>query len=336
MKLPIDHKYKLGYRPEIEGIRAIAILLVIAAHAGVEFLKGGFIGVDIFFVLSGYLITGLIVQEIRNTGQLDLLGFYARRLRRLLPALLFMLLLTGLIAAIVLSPEEQGAQATSGMMASLWVSNIYFAISDLDYFASGVDSNLYLHTWSLGVEEQFYLVWPLLILFFLGTWKWQGNQHYFLRLRYGMVAIVFTFLLFSIFLTYTKSLWGFYFMPSRAWQFALGAYVFLWTTGDGGSIKGFTHECSSSAWQRIYNFSGFIGLACIVAASLYLDSKKAYPGFWALLPSVGTALILLSIAAIREKGVGRFLSIPPMQWIGKLSYSWYLWHWPILLLGVAS
>jgi peptidoglycan/LPS O-acetylase OafA/YrhL len=152
------------FRPDIEGLRAIAILLVVAAHAGVPWLAGGFVGVDVFFVLSGFLITGKLVQEATATGRISLLPFYVRRLRRLLPALLLMLLVVGLASTWLLSPSELGAQNFSAQMAALWLSNFHFALGNLDYFAAGSDSNIYLHTWSLGVEEQFYLLWPALAL----------------------------------------------------------------------------------------------------------------------------------------------------------------------------
>jgi len=140
--------YRLGYRSDIEGLRAVAILLVVAAHAKVSWLAGGFVGVDVFFVLSGYLITGLLLQEIDKTGHLRFLNFYARRLRRLLPALLLVLICTCLAAAVVLAPGQQGDLAIAAATASVWLSNLHFAFTQLDYFSPGAASNLFLHTWS--------------------------------------------------------------------------------------------------------------------------------------------------------------------------------------------
>ncbi|MDR1647375.1 MAG: acyltransferase, partial [Zoogloeaceae bacterium] len=158
-----------AYRPDLEGLRAIAVLLVIAAHAGVPFLRGGFVGVDVFFVLSGYLITALLTLEMQATGNVSFRKFYARRFRRLVPGLLFMLLLVGLMASLTLSPTRRIEVAQTAMAAVLWVSNFYFAFSGQDYFGPAAESNLFLHTWSLGVEEQFYLFWPLLLwLVFIG------------------------------------------------------------------------------------------------------------------------------------------------------------------------
>jgi peptidoglycan/LPS O-acetylase OafA/YrhL len=153
-----NDEYRLGYRGDIEGLRAIAILLVVGAHAGVPWLRGGFVGVDVFFVLSGFLITGLLVQEITRTGRLGFADFYIRRLRRLLPALMVMLIGTSLLASLLLAPIGQLSQASAGATAAVWMSNIHFALGRLDYFSPGTETNMYLHTWSLGVEEQFYLI----------------------------------------------------------------------------------------------------------------------------------------------------------------------------------
>ena len=152
------HGYKLGFRGDIEGLRAIAVLLVVAAHAGVPRLAGGFIGVDVFFVLSGFLITGLLNRELAERGRIDFGAFYLRRLRRLMPALLLVVLVVSALASHVLAPWDQGRQASAAAMASIWLSNIHFALAKLDYFAPGAEANLFLHTWSLGVEEQFYLL----------------------------------------------------------------------------------------------------------------------------------------------------------------------------------
>src|ERR1700728_1796466 len=180
------NEYRLGYRSDIEGVRAVAILLVVAVHAGVPWLGGGFVGVDVFFVLSGFLITGLLVQEITDTGRLRFAEFYVRRLRRLLPALIVMLLIVRTLAALLLAPGEQGGQASAAAMAALWLSNVHFAFARLDYFAPGTETNLFLHTWSLGVEEQFYLILPALLVWLLGRDGHRGMA----RLKVGMFVVL--------------------------------------------------------------------------------------------------------------------------------------------------
>ena len=326
-------RFRLGYRGDIEGLRAVAILLVVAAHAGVPWLAGGFVGVDVFFVLSGYLITGLLLQELRETGGLRLRKFYTRRFKRLLPALLFMLLCTSLLVMTLLAPFEQLDLIPAARAASVWVSNMYFAFTDFDYFAPAADENLFLHTWSLGVEEQFYLVWPVFLMLLLGAWRWQGAVQNLRRLRLGMIAALGLCLLLSIFLTYKVPSWGFYLMPSRAWQFALGAMALLWSTGNGRNVSNISNLRVSRKTSRILDMGGWAGIAFILGSALLLDHKTAYPGGWALLPSMGAMLVLLSGATENVSSVSRVLALPPMQWTGRISYSWYLWHWPILVLG---
>ena len=161
---------RLEYRPDVEGLRAVAILLVVAAHAKVPGFSGGFVGVDVFFVLSGYLITGLLVTELRTSRSIRFIDFYARRLGRLLPALLLMTTVTCAAAWILIAPGDQPSQASSAASALLWFSNFHFAFAEMDYFSPGTESDLFLHTWSLGVEEQFYLCWPLLLALAAGAW----------------------------------------------------------------------------------------------------------------------------------------------------------------------
>lgn len=327
------NSFRLGYRGDIEGLRAVAVLLVIATHAGVPWMLGGFIGVDVFFVLSGYLITGLLLQEIRETGHIKLLKFYARRLKRLLPALLFMVFITSLLAVLLLAPLEQLSHVDAGRAASVWLSNIYFPLTNFGYFDKSVDDNLFLHTWSLGVEEQFYLVWPVLILFLLGTWKWQGIKQDLSRLFYGMIVTTGLFLVFSVILSYVLPLWGFYSMPSRAWQFALGALVLLWTTQKGKNISNISSLYISQKTSLVFVIGGWAGIILILSSAFILGPNQTYPGLWALMPSVGAALVLVAGSTVHSAGVTKLLSVAPMQWVGRLSYSWYLWHWPILILG---
>lgn len=327
-------RYRLGFRPDIEGLRAVAILLVVAAHAGVPWLAGGFVGVDVFFVLSGYLITGLLVQEMRATGGVRLLDFYARRLRRLLPALLFMVVGTAAAAAVLLAPLEQPVQANAASAAALWLSNLHFAFSQLDYFGPAAGSNLFLHTWSLGVEEQFYLVWPLLVLFLAGSWRWQAVRQDWSRLLRGMLATVGLCLVLSVFLTYTRPEQGFYLMPSRAWQFALGAATVLAVTpADASAARpAWLHRLCGGGRGRAM---GWVGLALVVGAGLVLDTQDAYPGLWAVLPSLGAALVLAAGALAPSRGAAGLLAMAPLRRLGQVSYAWYLWHLPVLLLGAA-
>jgi peptidoglycan/LPS O-acetylase OafA/YrhL len=322
------NEYRLGYRGDIEGLRAVAILLVVAVHAGVPWLDGGFVGVDVFFVLSGFLITGLLVQEITHTGRLRFAEFYVRRLRRLLPALIVMLLVIGVLAALLLAPAEQGGQASAAAMAALWLSNVHFAFARLDYFAPGTETNLFLHTWSLGVEEQFYLIWPALLVWLLGRDGHGGIA----RLKIGMFVVIAASLAACVVLTNTAPQLAFYMMPLRAWQFSAGALVWLHFMVPGqGSFVGRSH----AKVGPLLRWAGWLGLAMVAAAGLVFHAKMPYPGIYALLPTVGTVCIIAAGSFESPVGVSRLLSWRPLQAIGRISYSWYLWHWPILLLGRA-
>ncbi|MFA6231278.1 MAG: acyltransferase family protein [Rhodanobacter sp.] len=323
-------EYRLGYRGDIEGLRAVAIFLVIGAHAGVPWLAGGFVGVDVFFVLSGFLITGLLTREIAKTGKLGFANFYARRLRRLLPALLTMLLVICLVAIVTLAPGDQGRQATAAATASIWLSNMHFALANLDYFSPAAGTNLFLHTWSLGVEEQFYLIWPALVLWTFATMRGEGTHPG--RLKVSMLLVGLTSLLASLVLTRSAPQMAFYLMPLRAWQFAAGALVWLYF---GSSSADSAPDATAPSGIAARRWIGWSGLGLILLSGLWFDANSAYPGWRALLPTAGAAAILAASVNGFDGGVSRLLSLRPMQAIGRISYSWYLWHWPVLLLGAA-
>lgn len=324
-----EKEYRLGYRGDIEGLRAIAILLVIAAHAGVPWLGGGFVGVDVFFVLSGYLITALLVQEAQRDGRIGFAGFYARRLRRLLPALLFMVVVVSLLAAVLLAPNEQIPDTVGAASATFWASNLYFAFSHLDYFGPDAGSNLFLHTWSLGVEEQFYLVWPgLIAILLLGSGrKLRMNPQ---RLKVAMSVIAALSLVACVMWTYSSQRFAFYLMPARAWEFALGALTLL----QFGMPAVHTSQAHPCPGQRILRVAGVVGIGCILAAAVLFNSRQPFPGIRALLPAIGAALILAA-GARDQGGASRWLACRPLQALGHVSYSWYLWHWPALLMAGA-
>jgi peptidoglycan/LPS O-acetylase OafA/YrhL len=318
--------FRLGYRGDVEGLRGIAILLVIAAHAKVTWLQGGFVGVDIFYILSGYLITGLLVQEAAATGRMRFANFYARRFRRLLPALFLMLAITCLAAKFLIPPTELPRQISNATSAALWLSNFQFAFWNMGYFEPSSDTALFLHTWSLGVEEQFYLVWPLLVVLVLGAWKGAKSAARLAWLKWLFAGIFLISFALSLYWTWQSPLFAFYLMPSRAWQFALGGIVFL---AVGSPAFKVSTAFANAAWLRP---AGWLGLAMIVVAGVLIQPAAPYPGTWALVPSFGAALVLVAGAQQRSL-VAKFLSLWPLQALGRVSYSWYLWHWPVLVLG---
>ncbi|MDX8494826.1 acyltransferase family protein [Mesorhizobium sp. VK22B] len=301
------------FRPDIEGLRALAVAGVVAFHFGLTALPGGFAGVDIFFAISGYLITRHLVTEISQTGRLDLLRFYARRARRLLPAALFVIAATLAAGAIILSPEEQALYSKGAMWASAYMINLWLIRWSFDYFANDAANNPFIHYWSLSVEEQFYLAWPALLM--LAAWLRPGKRT--IMLGMGIAGLV-SFAI-CAWLTTVSQPWAFYFSPLRAWEFAAGGLASM-----------------APAWllqkrPRLGLALSLCGLALIAFAYLTFSEEAPFPGFLALVPVAGTVLLLLAGAAGVRDGVNAALALPPLQWVGKLSYSLYLWHWPVIV-----
>jgi peptidoglycan/LPS O-acetylase OafA/YrhL len=303
------------FRPDVEGLRGVAVLLVVLFHAELLGVGGGFIGVDVFFVISGFLITGLLLRERLATGRIGLTAFYARRIRRLLPAAAVLLAVTIPVVYLVLDPLSRGEALLDAAASALSVANIRFAITTGDYFAPTLAPSPFLHFWSLAVEEQFYLVWPALLL--LAT---RGGRP---RLAAGLAltGVLVASLAASVLLTETAVSWAFYSLPTRAWQLALGGLLAIGATSLG-RLPGLPLAAA-----------GWVGLGMVLAAAFGLDAGTAYPGTAALLPTVGAAAMLLG--GERRFGPGALLSTRPLRFLGRISYSLYLWHWPLLVLPAA-
>ena len=301
------------FRPDLEGFRGIAILLVLLCHARLPGAEAGFIGVDVFFVLSGFLITGLLVDERRRTGQIRLGSFYARRARRILPAAIVVLASTLLAAQLFLSPLDLPRVADDALAASLSVANVRFALEATDYFAP-VAASPVLHYWSLGVEEQFYLLWPVLLL--LATRA--RRPRFAIALLIGVV-LAGSFAL-SLAMTASNGPWAYYMLPTRAWQLAAGGLLALAVPLLGRMPR------------AIAALVGWLGVGLLGAGLVLIGPMTEYPGLAALLPTLGAAAIIASGG--RAGSPGRIvLATPPLRWLGRISYSLYLWHWPILVLG---
>jgi peptidoglycan/LPS O-acetylase OafA/YrhL len=303
-----------NFRADIEGLRGVAVLLVVGCHCGISWCAGGFVGVDIFFVISGYLITGLLAREYRQTSRVDFAGFFARRARRLLPAYIAMLAATLLAALLFLAPQELVATAHAALAGSLYVSNIFFGHASSDYFAAAVQRNPLLHTWSLGVEEQFYLVWPALILF-AGRW---GRIRPALWMLGALAAASFAC---GVLATRDAPAFAFYELPARAWEFAAGGLLAL-------------AAVMPSARTRILAVAGgMVGAAMILGTMLWVKGGSGFPGWIALVPVAGTLLMLFAGVAAPDLGISAVLSTAPLQFLGARSYSWYLWHWPFVVFA---
>lgn len=310
----------LSYRPDIDGLRAIAVLMVVAYHAGVPGFSGGFVGVDVFFVISGFLITGLLLGELHATGTIAFGKFYARRIRRLLPAFALVLATTLLLGAVVLLPVAGEPQdlAKYSLAAVLSVANILLWIGT-NYFSGASDLVPLLHTWSLSVEEQYYMVWPALLLGLMLVARRSG-QRFTRLLAMGLLLIACASFAFNLYLTGSDRVAAFYLMPPRAWEFALGAGVVLAAS-------------SIARWPSVVRTTLLLlGLGALVIATTKLDASNVFPGTVVLLPTVGTAAIIAAGCGSADGGLQRILTWRPLVAIGLLSYSWYLWHWPLLSL----
>lgn len=297
----------MNYRPEIDGLRAIAVLSVVFFHSGVDVVGGGYVGVDVFFVISGYLITSIIVRQI-DAGTFSVLNFYERRFRRLLPALFTMVGVTIPVALVLLDPLALLEFGQSVVAATLFSANFLF-ISQSGYFDSAAELKPLLHTWSLAVEEQFYILFPLLLL----ALRKRSRR----TLKWFFVALACASLWLSYALNHTFPSAAFYLLPTRAWELLLGSMLAV------NLLPGPAHRLTRESLA-------LLGLTMILASIFLFDSSTPFPGLAALLPTVGTALVIWS-TTYGESIAMSLLRWPPMVWIGLISYSLYLWHWPVIV-----
>lgn len=303
-------------RLDIQGMRAVAVALVVLFHAGIPGFGGGYVGVDVFFVISGFLISTHLLESLQNGGRIGYAGFYARRARRLLPAAFLVIVATLIAATIVVSPVQFGYVVKDAVAAALYVPNLLFAYNATDYLAEKTPS-LFLHYWSLGVEEQFYLVWPVLLAFVFGRFA--------LRWRFGFTLAGLTgasFLL-CVWLTGFSRANAFFLLPARMWEFGLGALVALGLLRRGRVLP-----------SSIAPLAGWVGLGAITAGGVLFSTVTEYPGYAVAVPVIGAALLIAAGPVARGPAV--ILSLRPVTWLGDISYSLYLVHWPVLMLPVAA
>jgi len=306
------------FRGDIQGMRAIAVALVLLYHARVPGFSGGFVGVDIFFVISGFLITGLILREIGSTGGFSPLAFYARRARRLLPATAVVLIGVGVLSFLTLPNTLWAGTAQDIRASALYFVNWHFAQRAVDYLSSGAAASPVQHFWSLAVEEQFYLVWPILLLALLSlSRKIRLSLHKTLLAGISLIAV--PSFLWSVHLTATAPRAAFFISTTRAWELGMGAALAL-------AVNRLRRIRPGAAL-----IVGWVGLAAIMFAALRFDESTPFPSYAALLPTAGTAALIASGTPRFTSRLKQFLSIEPMQKIGTLSYSIYLWHWPLLV-----
>jgi peptidoglycan/LPS O-acetylase OafA/YrhL len=308
----------LAYRPHLDGLRAIAVVLVIAFHAGFGWTVAGFIGVDVFFVLSGYLITLLLVRELRDKGGVSLRRFYARRARRLLPASILLLVAVALASLVLIDAADRASVAGDVRGAAIYFANWHFVSAGGDYFAPGDVASPLVHYWSLAVEEQFYLVWPALLL---GLW-WVGRRREQAVLALTVVA---TAALAVLSLWLTSSAAGYYGTHTRAYQLLAGAVLAMVVLQRERKREGRVRRSGTALVLG--------GVAVLVWLSHVVPGSTGYPGRWGLAVTVATLAVLIGLELF-PAGVGqRLLGAPPLAAIGRLSYSLYLWHWPVLVFA---
>jgi len=305
------------FRPDIEGLRSLAVVLVLVYHGQFGVLEGGFIGVDVFFVLSGFLITSLLLRELAATGTVSLADFWARRARRLLPASGLVIVVTLIASRFMLDGLSQGDLGRDAIAACLFVANIRFWNVGTDYLSEGLRESPLLHFWSLAVEEQFYLVWPGLLVLLVR----------FARLsRKALTGVIGAMWLVSFIacvnLTNDSQPWAFFMLPTRAWELLTGAALAL----AGGQVL--------RSNRHLAGVLGWVGVAMIGVASAAFSITTSFPGYTALLPVVGTALVIN--AGMQPNGPAMVLKAKPLQWIGARSYAIYLWHFPMLVLAAAK
>jgi peptidoglycan/LPS O-acetylase OafA/YrhL len=309
------------HRADLQGLRAVAVLLVVFGHARLGPLHGGFVGIDVFFVLSGFLITGLLLSQAREHGRVQFVDFYLRRARRILPAAALTLVVVDVAVLQIVNFVRAKPMIWDSVWSALFTANVHFGSVDVDYFtvAQAQPPSPVLHFWSLAVEEQFYLAWPAVILLVLWRTRGNGGRRLFATVSVAVIAS----LAWSIYDTQAHPRSAYFSTFTRVWELGLGA----------GLAVASAHLTRASA-PRLRAALGWAGAATIVAAALVFSSSTAFPGYAALVPVIGAALVIAAgLAAPARFGVGRVLALRPLQYVGDRSYAFYLWHWPFLILG---
>jgi peptidoglycan/LPS O-acetylase OafA/YrhL len=295
---------------QIQALRAVAATLVVLFHA--KLAPGGFIGVDIFYVISGYLITGIIVKEITLSGAFRYRSFFLRRGKRLLPASVSVLLLTALGAWLFLAPTVRSSLGKDILAATIYISNYLFAWWQNDYQNLNATPSPVIHYWSLAVEEQFYLLWPLLIF---TLWK-VGRERLVLR---GVIAVTLSSFVFSLYLTNASPIWAFYSLPTRAWELGVGALLLFIPKKVGAS---------KSVLRTLLVWGSVLALTYSV---LRFSDSTPFPGTAAIYPTFATAILILLVKSWPPV-LNDFSKLKVVQWLGEISYPFYLWHWPLLVI----
>lgn len=317
------------YRADIDGLRALAVLAVVCFHAFPKVLTGGFVGVDIFFIISGFLISSILLRSLKE-DTFSFKEFYIRRILRIFPALIIVLSACYFIGWWILLPKEFQQLGKHMVGGAGFVSNLFFW-QEAGYFDNSSDTKPLLHLWSLGVEEQYYIIWPCLLLL---AWKRRLDA---LKMAASIIAVSFAL---NVYTVHTDAVQAFYSPVTRFWELLLGgllAYIQLHTIHPGQRLKFGINNLLGTFTERrlpvlsssaLRNSLSILGALLIVFAVIFVDRKKLFPGWWALLPTLGAYLVISAgpLAVFNRL----ILSSRPMVWVGLISYPLYLWHWPLL------
>jgi peptidoglycan/LPS O-acetylase OafA/YrhL len=320
---------KAGFRPDVEGLRAVAVVAVLLYHGGVPFAPGGYVGVDVFFVISGYLITGLLLRELEKSGTLSITRFYSRRAKRLLPMTVVVLAVVVAVSWPLFDPVRMEEVSLGVVAAGLYVMNWLLAIRATDYFAAGLQASPVQHFWTLAVEEQFYLIWPTLLLA-VAWWSRRTGRNLRVTLAVVLSVVAISSLAYSIYSTERAAGAAYFSTWTRGWELALGGVLAL---------------VPASALQRpprwVAGAVAWAGLGAIGYATVRFNDNTLFPGYAALIPTLGTIGIIAAGSAIGSSFAripstpAHLLSLGPVRHVGRISYSWYLWHWPPLVFAAA-
>ena len=306
------------FRPDVEGLRAVAVLLVVLYHANVPRVTGGFVGVDVFFVISGFVITGLLLRERQGTGRTSIVNFYARRVRRILPAATLVILVAVAASYWALGYVSGNIVADDGRWAAVFLSNFHFEAVGTNYFTAKLPPSPLQNFWSLSVEEQFYIVYPTL---FLVLARVKGRLSLQTKVAIALVVVIVASYWLSVAQTASQPTAAYFSPFTRAWELALGALVAVGTP-----------------WLKRIPAPGaalltWAGLAAIAVAAFTFTAQTPYPGSLVAIPVLGAALVITGGVVAPRLGAEQVLKLRAFQWFGKRSYSLYLWHWPILIIA---
>jgi peptidoglycan/LPS O-acetylase OafA/YrhL len=306
------------FRPDVQGLRAIAILLAIVYHADIQPFSGGYVGIEVFFVISGFVITGLLLRERETTGHTSLRSFYGRRARRIIPMATLVIIVTVIVTYHSLGTLVGHQTALDGAWSAVFLANVHFQATDTNYLLSQAPPSPLLNYWSLGVEEQFYIVYPALFLF-LGWWAQRAQRGSFrLRLTVVLVVVIVASYTYSIVFTASNAQSAYFSLLVRSWELALG-----------GLIAVYSPELRRipQAWAAV---ASWVGLAVILVTSVTLTPASEYPGALVAIPTLAAGLVIAAGASAPKWGVELLLRRQPFPFLALISFSLYLWHWPIL------